>query len=504
MPIALPAQPCEDSVIFWSTELYQFADSFLRSPPLFPIAHADATTHPMIVLNCVVVLHGDAEVVHPSLKIGANFPVPVLHGDTPTAAWKTAEFGLETCKSLLSDSEPFAGEGETKKRTLLGLHHTAFFPVYLYLEFLLKEDTDTRHYTFSSASGLHQDDEVIGIPCEPMPPFLQFLIEIIQKDIAQKRRQWPALRHTFGRLVQPSVYDNTGPEVSAYQTKNAFVADSPGDPVHQNVVVDRIKELRKDDVHGVGISSLNKFQHVPYSLVRRSVGSEPKTGFGEVGIKDRRKNLGDRLLNHAIHDNGDAEVSGSTVIFWNLNSLYRTGFIRTIQKRGFDFHPDGLGIRGELPDSDTIDSRSPSICLDPFPCSAHVFSACRILHRDRIEGTVFHDAPHILGSSVRIHRLMRAHGIATLFSTFRPSFRLPGTTMPSADFCVLTRPVSMKGAIRLLMSCCLFRVSPCGDSYPSAADRYAGSLVNRIDPFRISLMNFLSRDAQISPDKNER
>ena len=33
---------------------------------------------PMIVLNCIVVLHGDAEIVHPSLKIGTDFPVPVL------------------------------------------------------------------------------------------------------------------------------------------------------------------------------------------------------------------------------------------------------------------------------------------------------------------------------------------------------------------------------------------------------------------------------------------
>jgi len=152
---------------------------------------------------------------------------PWRHPNPESFRDKTAQFGLETCKSLLRDSEPFAGEGETKKRTLIGLHHTAFVPVDLYLEFLLKENTDTRHYTFSSASGLHQDDDVIGIPCEPMPSFLQFFIEIIQKDIAQKRRQWPALRHTFGRLVQPSVYDNTGSEVSAYQTKNAFVADSP-------------------------------------------------------------------------------------------------------------------------------------------------------------------------------------------------------------------------------------------------------------------------------------
>ena len=70
-----------------------------------------------------------------------------------------------------------------------------------------------------------------------------------------------------------------------------------------------------------------------------------------------------------------------------------------------------------------------------------------------------------------------------------------------ADFCVFTPHVSMKGAIRLPMRCCLFRVSLFRDSYPPTAAGYAGSLVNRIDLSGINLMNFLSRDAQISPDK---
>jgi len=80
--------------------------------------------------------------------------------------------------------------------------------------------------------------------------------------------------------------------------------------------------------------------------------------------------------------------------------------------------------------------------------------------------------------------------------------RIPETTMPSADFCVLTPHVSMKSAIKKLMSCCLFCVSRLRDSYPPTATEYAGSLVNRLDLLRISLMNLLSRDAQISPDKN--
>jgi hypothetical protein len=52
------------------------------------------------------------------------------------------------------------------------------------------------------------------------------------------------------------------------------------------------------------------------------------------------------------------------------------------------------------------------------------------------------------------------------------------------------------------MRCCLFRVSLCRDSYPLAATEYAGSLVIRLDRSGIALMNLLSRDAQISPDKN--
>ena len=136
-----------------------------------------------------------------------------------------------------------------------------------------------------------------------------------------------------------------------------------------------------------------------------------------------------------------------------------------------------------------------------------------MLHCDRIEGTVFHVAPKI-ASSVRTHRRFRAHKSVVLISTFGPSSIT--TTMPSADFCVLTPHVSMKGAIELLMSCCLFRVSIDSppwqggvaegrggrDSYPSTATEYAGSLLNRIDLFRISLMNLLSRDTQISPNKN--
>src|SRR5574340_1268600 len=210
MPIALPAHPCADCEVLRDSESHQLADTRLYPAPLLPVAHADATPEPMVELDGIVILQGDAEVVHPSLNIGTDFIVPVVHGDTPTAACESAQLSLEACNGFLRDSEFLPGEGEAEEKTLLSSHHPAFAPVDLNLEDSLKISADTFHHAISGPSGLHQYGEVVGIPCELMPSFLQLLIEVIQKDIAQEGRKWPSLRNSFGRFIEPSVYDHTG------------------------------------------------------------------------------------------------------------------------------------------------------------------------------------------------------------------------------------------------------------------------------------------------------
>ena len=73
--------------------------------------------------------------------------------------------------------------------------------------------------------------------------------------------------------------------------------------------------------------------------------------------------------------------------------------------------------------------------------------------------------------------------------------------MPSADFCLLTRYVAIRGAAGFLMRRCLFRGS-LKDSYPLTANEYAGFLVFRVNPFRILLMCLPPHGKQISTDKN--
>ncbi len=73
--------------------------------------------------------------------------------------------------------------------------------------------------------------------------------------------------------------------------------------------------------------------------------------------------------------------------------------------------------------------------------------------------------------------------------------------MPSADFWLLTREVTLQGAAGFVMRRCLLRGS-LGDSYPPTANGHAGFLVIRVNPFRILLMSLLPHGKQISPDKN--
>ena len=74
---------------------------------------------PVIHFNYVVVLHPDAEIIHPSMDVKAKGCIPVVHGDTPTASGKAAQPGFETIDGFLSGSKLHPFKGETQKGTVL-------------------------------------------------------------------------------------------------------------------------------------------------------------------------------------------------------------------------------------------------------------------------------------------------------------------------------------------------------------------------------------------------
>ena len=85
----------------WCSEFDQFTDATTRPVPLFPVAHPNATPEPMIHFNRVIILQGNAKVVHPALDVGTDVSVPPWYRDTPTAAGEMTQLGLKPCEGFL-------------------------------------------------------------------------------------------------------------------------------------------------------------------------------------------------------------------------------------------------------------------------------------------------------------------------------------------------------------------------------------------------------------------
>jgi hypothetical protein len=78
------------------------AEGFLimRPPGISGIAHPNAAAESLILFDGIVIEQTDPKVVHPALKIGSDFLVPVLHGDAPAPARQALEFVLEVRERL--------------------------------------------------------------------------------------------------------------------------------------------------------------------------------------------------------------------------------------------------------------------------------------------------------------------------------------------------------------------------------------------------------------------
>ena len=85
-----------------------------------------------------------------------------------------------------------------------------------------------------------------------------------------------------------------------------------------------------------------------------------------MGIEDRGKHLGDRLLYDTIHDRGYAQWAGSPTIFRNLHPLHRGGRIGPLQKCGINSFPVPAGIFRKLLNRYIINTGSPFVCPDLF------------------------------------------------------------------------------------------------------------------------------------------
>src|SRR5690606_17793507 len=121
---------------------------------------------------------------------------------------------------------------------------------------------------------------------EAMPTSLQFLVQIVQQDVGQQRRQRPALRRADLAWLDALTYPYARAQVAPDQRQQPLVAHPPGHPGHQGVVLDVVEELlqvqiARDPIAGTGIGL-----YLAQRSMGASLGPKAKARFRKVRIED--------------------------------------------------------------------------------------------------------------------------------------------------------------------------------------------------------------------------
>ena len=132
-----------------------------------------------------------------------------------------------------------------------------------------EEPSHRCEHAFPSGLRLHVDVAVVGVPAELVPSVLQFLVQIIQQQIGKQGGQRTALRRPFVALDAHAVLQESRLQEAADNPQQAFIADAPGDPRHEDVVVHPVEELFQVQID----NDRAALGHVSTRLAQRLVGA---------------------------------------------------------------------------------------------------------------------------------------------------------------------------------------------------------------------------------------
>ena len=101
---------------------------------------------------------------------------------------------------------------------------------------------DALHDALARSLAADVDAPVVSEADEPMSAAVQLPVEVVEHHVAEQRRQRRTLRGPLlARVHQPAIHDARF-QVAPDQPQHPFVVNPPGDPGHQSIVLDAIKE----------------------------------------------------------------------------------------------------------------------------------------------------------------------------------------------------------------------------------------------------------------------
>ena len=222
---------------------------------------------------------------------------------------------------------------------------------------------------------------VVGIAAKAQPASLQFPIQRIQVEIRQQRRQRPALRRALLASNRHPRRHHPGPQIPSDQPQHLLVPNHFRDPLHQNVMVDVVEELRDINIHHPVLARADVSLRRSYGVVRAAPRTKTVARLAEPRIENRLQHLQQRLLYHPIHHRRYAERTRPPVRLRDVHPPY--GARRP--SPGHEFRPHLRAVAPpmnfEFVDGHPIDPSRATVAFDRCPRPRQVRLGDHLVHQ---------------------------------------------------------------------------------------------------------------------------
>jgi hypothetical protein len=174
---------------------------------------------------------------------------------------------------------------------------------------------------------------VIRITGEGMSSPLQFPVQVRQHDVAQQRRQRPALRRAFRSWLHEPITHQTRLQEAADESEHPGVPNLSCHSCHQQVVVDPVEELGQVEVYHPAPAASDVVPGGLHRLPRIAPGSEAVARLTEPVLEDRLQDLQHRLLDQPVHHGGHTQCPDPTRGFGDVHRAHFPWQVAARQQR---------------------------------------------------------------------------------------------------------------------------------------------------------------------------
>ena len=214
----------------------------------------------------------EAKVSTPADKIRGEVFDDLFQALSPGPAGHIPDFHLELADGLGRDRRSAPSFVMVKPRNLRSSGcATALFASLTFSFSFWVRNLVTEAMTPHRPGGANIDVAVVCVPAKAVSTPAQFLIEIVEHEIAEERRKRTALRGPFIHRTDQTVFHHPGIQKRPDKSEHTLIGYQGSDARHQHVVIDPVEKLFEVQVDHDAITLRN----VVLGLGNRLIGERP-------------------------------------------------------------------------------------------------------------------------------------------------------------------------------------------------------------------------------------